>query len=102
MRPGAHLQKALATVTAAVHKKKGQGYRNGYPFPEGENIVLRQTDPFLENRNCAWSNGYLFAKAANRPRGNGYVPGSQHGPRNRHATYTDRRFPKSLTQLGEP
>ena len=26
----------------------GQGYRNGYLFPDGENIVLRETDPFFE------------------------------------------------------
>ena len=80
----------------------GQGYRNGYPFPEGENIVLGETYPFLEDWNCAWSNRYAFAEAANCPRGNGYVPGSQHGPRNRYAPYTDCSFPKSITQLGEP
>ena len=50
----------------------GQGYRNGYPFSEGENIVLGETDPFLEDWNCAWSNRYPFAEAPNRPRGNGY------------------------------
>ena len=26
-----------------------QGYRNGYPFPEGENIVLGEMDLFLED-----------------------------------------------------
>ena len=72
------------------------------PFPEGENIVLGETDPFLEDWNCAWSNGYPFAEAAYSPRGNGYVPGSQHGPRNRYAPYTDCRFPMSITQLGKP
>ena len=45
----------------------GRGYRNGYPFPEGENIVLGETNPFYEDWNCAWSNGYPFAKAANHP-----------------------------------
>ena len=80
----------------------GQGYRNRYPFPEGENIVLGETDPVLADWNCAWSNGYPFAEATNRPRGNGYVPGSQHGPRNRYAPYRDCRFPESITQLGEP
>ena len=25
---------------------KGRGFRNGYQFPEGENIVLREMDPF--------------------------------------------------------
>ena len=65
-----------------------RGYRNGYPFHE--------------DWNCTWSDGYPFAEAANHPRGNGYVPGSQHRPRNRYATYTDCRFPKSITQLGVP
>ena len=51
----------------------GQGYRNGYPFPEDENIVLGETDPLLEDWDCAWSNRYLFAEAANLPRRNGYV-----------------------------
>ena len=39
-------------------------------FHEGENIVLGEMDPFLEDWNFAWSNGYLFAEAANRPRRN--------------------------------
>ena len=77
---------------------KGWGYRNGNPFSEGENIVLGKTDPFHEGWNCAWSNGYLFAEAANRPRGHGYAP----GPRYRYAPYTGCLFPKSITQLGEP
>ena len=80
----------------------GRGYRNGYPFPEGENFILGEMDLFPEDSNCTWGNGYLFAEAANRPRGNGYVPGSQHGPRNGYALYTDCRFPKSITQLGKP
>ena len=69
-------------------EKKGRGYRNGRPFPE--------------DWHCAWSNEYPFVEAANRPRGNGVVPGSQHGPRNRYAPCTDCRFLKSVTQLGEP
>ena len=31
----------------------GQGYRNRYPFAEGENIVLGEMDLFLKDWNCA-------------------------------------------------
>ena len=81
---------------------KDRGYRNGNPFPEGDNIVLRETDPFHEDWNCAWSNGYPFAEATNRPSGNAYFPGSQNGPQNRYAPCTDCRFPISIRQIGEP
>ena len=65
-------------------------------FPRGRISSNGETDRFLEDWNCAWSNGYPFAKDPNHPRGKGYVPGSQ------LALYTDCRFPKSITQFGEP
>ena len=72
-------------------------------FMFGRDIhFLGETDPFHENWNRAWSNGYLFAEAMNHPWGNRYVPGNQHGPQNRYVLYTDCCFPKSITQLGEP
>ena len=100
--PPSTLTPPIHTQGERVYYVYGGDYRNGYPFPEGENIVLGETDPFHEDWNCVWSNGYPFAEPANRPMGNGYVPGIQHGPRNRYAPYTDCRFPKSITQLGEP
>ena len=32
-----------------------------------------ETDPYPEDCNCPWSNGYPFFEGENRPRGNGSV-----------------------------
>ena len=83
------------------HSKKARLIETDIRFPKARKLSEGKRFRFFEDWNCCWSNGYPFAEALNRPRGNGYIPRSRHRSRNRYAPYTDCDFPKSITQLGE-